>query len=241
MRAAAGAPAAGAGETGDPARDPSECHVDCAGHAPHGTVEPAGGLPHGWRSVGPSPRSQQVELVFAVKQTNTAELHDALMRVSDPTSPDYGRHLSNAEVHALVAPDPAAIDAVERHIRVHGGAPRRVSPNGDFVATTVTAEAGSMLAARYPWLAHNATGAAAHRCVGGYGLPPNVAAAVDFVAPTVHQAVTAFLGQYYSKSGMPKLVGDATTGSPGVESMLDIESITGVGGNIESEFWGFGG
>jgi len=72
------------------------------------------------------------------------------------------------------------------------------------------------------------------------------------------QAVTAFLGQQYSSSdlqdfwkqyctgiecgkGLPKLVGDATTGSPGVESMLDIEYITGVGGNIETEFWGFSG
>merc|ERR1719265_2466066 len=72
------------------------------------------------------------------------------------------------------------------------------------------------------------------------------------------QAVTAFLGQFYSASdlqqfwkqyctgiecgkGLPKLVGDATTGNPGVESMLDIEYITGVGGGIDTEFWGFSG
>eukprot|EP00927_Polykrikos_kofoidii_P037338 TRINITY_DN3148_c0_g1_i1.p1 TRINITY_DN3148_c0_g1~~TRINITY_DN3148_c0_g1_i1.p1 ORF type:complete len:565 (-),score=77.54 TRINITY_DN3148_c0_g1_i1:242-1936(-) len=72
------------------------------------------------------------------------------------------------------------------------------------------------------------------------------------------QAVTAFLGQMYSEQslksfwsqycdgiecgkGLPKLVGDATSGSPGEESMLDIEYITGVGGNIETEFWGFSG
>lgn len=72
------------------------------------------------------------------------------------------------------------------------------------------------------------------------------------------QAVTAFLGQFYDKDalqqfwqqycgsihcgkGLPKLVGDATTGKAGVESMLDIEYITGVGGNIDTEFWGFGG
>jgi tripeptidyl-peptidase-1 len=40
---------------------------------------------------------------------------------------------------------------------------------------------------------------------------------------------------------LPKLVGDATTGRAGIEAMLDIETITGVAGNIESEFWGFGG
>lgn len=77
-------------------------------------------------------------------------------------------------------------------------------------------------------------------------------------APKNKQAVTAFLQQYYSGlalrafwlmfcggiecgKGMPKLVGDATTGLPGTESMLDIQTITGVAGNIESEFWGFSG
>merc|ERR1719265_1968996 len=40
--------------------------------------------------------------------------------------------------------------------------------------------------------------------------------------------------------GQPKLVGDKTAGS-GIESMLDIETITGIAGNVESEFWGFGG
>jgi len=71
-------------------------------------------------------------------------------------------------------------------------------------------------------------------------------------------AVTAFLEQYYSSSaldlyyeeycsdlvcgkGAPTLVGDATNGSAGVESMLDIETINGVAGNISSEFWGFSG
>merc|ERR1712048_391224 len=72
------------------------------------------------------------------------------------------------------------------------------------------------------------------------------------------QAVTAFLEQNYRPGSLKtfwtlfcggitcgkgdvKLIGDATTGSPGTESMLDIESITGVAGNVESEFWGFAG
>jgi len=77
-------------------------------------------------------------------------------------------------------------------------------------------------------------------------------------ASTNKQAVSAFLQQYYSKrdlqawwtkyckgitcgKGLPKLVGDATNGDAGIEAMLDIETITGVAGNIESEFWGFAG
>ena len=76
--------------------------------------------------------------------------------------------------------------------------------------------------------------------------------------PTGH-AVTAFLAQYYSESDFTsfwsqygkdgtgvskpsvKLVGDATTGQGGVESMLDIEYINSLGAGIHSEFWGFAG
>ncbi|KAJ8603134.1 hypothetical protein CTAYLR_004586 [Chrysophaeum taylorii] len=71
-------------------------------------------------------------------------------------------------------------------------------------------------------------------------------------------AVTAFLEEYYSRTdlesfwaeycedivcgeGLPVLVGDATVGSPGVESMLDIETVTGMAGGVRSEFWGFSG
>lgn len=83
---------------------------------------------------------------------------------------------------------------------------------------------------------------------------------VDVVgeAPENSMAVTAFLEQYYDQSdltkfydtyctnltcgkGLPTLVGDATNGTAGVESMLDIETITGVAGNVSAEFWGFSG
>lgn len=83
---------------------------------------------------------------------------------------------------------------------------------------------------------------------------------VDVVgqAPNNSMAVTAFLEQYYDESdlvqfwdtyctnltcgkGLPTLVGDATNGTAGVESMLDIETITGVAGNVSAEFWGFSG
>eukprot|EP00929_Paragymnodinium_shiwhaense_P003890 TRINITY_DN1045_c0_g1_i2.p1 TRINITY_DN1045_c0_g1~~TRINITY_DN1045_c0_g1_i2.p1 ORF type:complete len:601 (-),score=132.18 TRINITY_DN1045_c0_g1_i2:405-2129(-) len=81
---------------------------------------------------------------------------------------------------------------------------------------------------------------------------------VEGKAANNKQAVTAFLDQQYELNslqkfwdkfcsgitcgkGQPKLVGDETTGTPGVEAMLDIETITGVAGNVESEFWGFSG
>jgi len=246
-----------------------------------------------------------LELTFAVKQQNIDKLQQELLAVSVPSSPRYGQHLTNDEVHKLVAPRPEDIDAVMSFLASHGVEGTQLTPNGDVIGATVSVPvAEQMLAAKYQALRHDSSGKTVHRAVGGYKLPKNVASAVDFVTPTVHlpgvkkplaispeatyqnvpktlrqlysvqdvdtgaevvgkaeknrMAVTAFLKQFYSQAdlqswwtkyctgitcgdGLPKLVGDATTGNAGVEAMLDIETITGMVGNVEAEFWGFSG
>jgi len=262
-------------------------------------VQPSGG----WKLGSKSNKDQTIELTFAVKQQGKKELHDALMRVSKPSSPEYGQHLSNDEVHKMTAPDPAHVEAVRSLIRSFGGEPVSATPNSDMIKAKVTIEtAERMLSATYHQHLHERSGTEINRVVGGYALPEEVALAVDFVTPTVHfpgvskptqtlnlgaensaevsfntpkalrqlynidvegkadgnkQAVTAFLEQGYSESSLKQfwstycdtincgkgdvtLIGDATVGH-GTESMLDIETITGISGNVESEFWGFSG
>lgn len=205
----------------------------------------------------------------------------------------------------MTAPDPAHVEAVMSHLRAHGAEPQAATPNSDIITAKVTVEtAERLLSAKYHQHLHESSGIEITRVVEGYSLPDEVAAAVDFVSPTVHfpgvnrpqtpklgdaanadglvnlntpkalrqlynindvvgqaaenkQAVTAFLEQGYGEAslkmfwkqfcdgitcgkGLPNLVGDRTVGS-GTESMLDIETITGVAGNVESEFWGFAG
>lgn len=259
----------------------------------------------GWVIGESTPRKHLIELTFAVKQRGLEKLHDTLMKVSSPSSPDYGKHLSNEQVQALTAPDPRHIETVHAFLAKHGAVVSSTTPNSDMIVATVPVEvAEEMLAAKYVQVKHGASGVEVSRTPAGYKLPHDVALAVDFVTPTVHlpgvhrptveheslgspnntlgvnspknlrklysigdvegkapnnkQGVTAFLNQFYGEGslhrfwkqfcsgitcgkGDPKLVGDATTGSPGTESMLDIETITGIAGNIESEFWGFNG
>jgi len=259
-----------------------------------------------WVARERSPSSQSIELLFAVKQTNLDVLHSKLMEVSTPSSPKYGKHLSNAAVHEILTPHPDDVLAVRDHLAAHGVTNiSAATPNSDMIRATMTIEKAEAVlgGVKYMKLHHTPTDTVAHRILESYHLPKRVAKAVDFVSPTVHllaprvaktaqpsansgltlntpkalrelysvgsavgkasankQAVTAFLGQYYSQSalesfwstycdtqnlvcgqGLPKLVGDATTGRAGIESMLDIETITGLAGNIESEFWGFSG
>jgi tripeptidyl-peptidase-1 len=271
------------------------------------TVESARtALPPQWQGLGASPPEKMLELIFAVKQQNVGRLQEELLAVSTPSSPRYGQHLSNEQVHELVAPKADDVAAVLAHLESFGVQGVKATPNADIITAQVPVSlAEQILATKYEAIQHSGTNKTVHRALGGYRLPHSVASAVDFVSPTVHlpggdrkpqfqaessasyntpknlrqlysmedpvdggefigaadankMAVTAFLKQYYSQAdlqqfwstyctgiscgdGLPKLVGDATTGSAGVESMLDIETITGIVGGIESEFWGYSG
>lgn len=269
------------------------------------SIEPAARSLGAWSVMGSSPESQSLELTFAVKQQNVEQLQQELLAVSMPSSARYGKHLTNTEVHDLVAPRVEDVDAVKSFIASYGIEPRELTPNGDMIGATVSVQlAEKMLAAKYQTLHHEASNTSVQRAPGGYKLPTEIAAIVDFVTPTVHlpgvqkpmsikaevsgyqnvpktlrqlysledesgaevvgraeknkMAVTAFLKQYYDQGdlqswwsqycsgitcgdGLPKLVGDATSGRAGVEAMLDIETITGMVGGVEAEFWGFSG
>ncbi|CAE7571188.1 tpp1 [Symbiodinium natans] len=264
------------------------------------SVEKPPPVPAAWEVAGRADPAEQLELTFALRQQNLDKLDEVFWRVSTPSSSDYGQHWSNEAVNRLTAPRSEHVAAVRDFLRRFGAEAAPATPNGDFLVATVTVEvAEKMLNASYMRLAHG-SGQTLLRAPGGYELPPEVAAAVDFVAPTVHvpgvrrppleakpdptlfdsnspkhlrslynvdaegkaasnrMAVTAFLEQGYSErsleafwklfcggitcgKGAPKLVGDYVAGSAGVESMLDIETITGVAGNVEAEFWGFSG
>jgi tripeptidyl-peptidase-1 len=130
---------------------------------------------------------QGVELLFAVRQTNLSLLESTLMKVSDPSSGDYGKHLSNDEVHAMVRPKPEHVRAVHSFLAEHGVKGHVVSPNSDFIRADVSvAQAERMFSGtEYHELAHSDVAHTIHRCLN-YSLPAAVAAAVDFVAPTVH-------------------------------------------------------
>ena len=59
-----------------------------------------------------------MELLFSVKQTHLADLESEVMAVSDPSSERYGHHLTNEEVHSLVAPKPEYIATVHEFLKV---------------------------------------------------------------------------------------------------------------------------
>merc|ERR1719181_2081754 len=120
-------------------------------------------VPDGWAVSGPSNPEAKVELTFAVKQQNLKELHDTLMRVSDPRSATYGEHLSNSDVQKLTAPPSEHTQILMDFLKKHGADGKLATPNGDMIKATVPfSVAEKMLSARYTNLVHS-TGAKVDR------------------------------------------------------------------------------
>jgi len=137
----------------------------------------------GYTVIGRADSSEVIHLMFAVKQNNLYALEKVLLDVSNPDSSNYGKHLSNQEVHQLIAPRPENIQAVLEYLESFGIIGSAATPNSDFIEAMVTVkDAEALLNAEYFELRKGS-----HSIVRTfkYHLPEMVSAVVDFVAPTV--------------------------------------------------------
>jgi len=179
-----------------------------------------------------------IELTFAVKQQNKLQLEAHLLAISDPSNlAQYGHWLGNDEVHALLAPRAADLAAVQAHLRSHGVAAAQLvypTPNADLIVATVSVTTAEALlpGARYATMRHNATGTLVVRCTdSGYSLPADVAAAVDFVAPTVRlpslRGATAGMtrSDNHSRTAPRALVNNPKT----LKELYSVGTVTGTG------------
>lgn len=152
----------------------------------------------GWIKGKRADPSSPLELVVALSlpKTGVDELIRVHGAVSDPTDAAYSNHLSNDDVHSLVAPSPAAIAAVRAHLNSHGiVTATAATPNSDMlVAHTTVRNAEAAFSCEYFEYTHG--GEAGLNTHGGeaglsvlrtprYALPPAVSDAVAFVSPTV--------------------------------------------------------
>ena len=139
----------------------------------------------GWTQGARASKSAELQLVvaLALPHAGVTELKRIHAAVSDPQKvSSYGKHMSNAEVHALVAPTPATVAAVRAHFLKYGIALRSETPNSDFLtAFTTVGAAEAALAAEYYEYRH-VSGTVALR-TPKYSLPQDLQ--VAFVSPTV--------------------------------------------------------
>ena len=141
--------------------------------------------PPGWVRGGRADPALPMHLYFLLNLQHVGALEQRLLSTSDPASPAYGQHMTNAEVHRLVAPPPAAIRSVQEFLAVHMPARQAVAstPNSDILKAVLTVrEVERAFQTEVYRYTHALSGESALKATG-YTLPMNVSVHVAAVAP----------------------------------------------------------
>jgi len=139
-----------------------------------------------WAKLDRTASEQLMTVHVFVKQTNLDELQRVVDAVSNPKNEKYGQHLSNDEVHRLIAPTTESVKTVLAWLASHGisGDQITATPNSDILEFTVPVRVvEGLLNTEYVEHKHLRTGYVFSR-TAAYYLPEHVAPHIDFVGPT---------------------------------------------------------
>jgi tripeptidyl-peptidase-1 len=127
-----------------------------------------------------------VKLVFAVKQSNKEKLKEKFLSVSDPMSPEYGKHWTLEQIHALVRPSDEALNSVNQWLTQFKDI--TITDRNDFIIVDTNVQtAESMLQCKYHiWTHKKNQNVKLLRSATPYSLPSEVAVHVDFVGGVRH-------------------------------------------------------
>ncbi|KAJ6593147.1 peptidase S8/S53 domain-containing protein [Mycena capillaripes] len=147
-------------------------------------------VPSGWAELQDAPLSpnRHLNLRFGLAQYGFSQLESLLQKISDPSHPSYGKHLSKEQVHALSKPSNSTLELVESWLATHNASSVKWSSSQDSVMAVVSVlSAEEMLSTRFGVFEHAKSGKRVVRTLS-YSLPEELLSHIDFVHPT-----TAFL------------------------------------------------
>ncbi len=141
-----------------------------------------------WTRASRPHRSSVLPVRIGLTQENLHRAEEFLGDVSNPDSPNYGRHWSKEKVIETFAPKKETIDDVMEWLETEGIAPARVrlsnARNWLFFNATVR-EVERLLKTEYHIYRHFQHGAS-HVACEQYHVPEHLLGHIDMVTPTVH-------------------------------------------------------
>lgn len=107
------------------------------------------------------------------------------MDISDPTSPNFGKHWTSQQIHEIFSPTPEAVASVREWLNSSGIPNHRheIAPSSIRFDASLD-EVKSLLKADYHVWEHIETGSSSVSC-DEYHVPQNIKRHIDFVTPTV--------------------------------------------------------
>lgn len=160
--------------------------ADAAALRPKMTVhERKTAAPSGFARVAKAKAETSLTMRLALKQRDIDGLVKALYRVSDPASPDYGKHLSKEEINAFMAPTPETLAAVNAWLSENGIAAKPASPAGDWIEFQLpVSKANDLFEADFTVFKHTNTGSQGIRTLQ-YSVPTALENNIQLLFPGV--------------------------------------------------------
>uniref|UniRef100_A0A8C5HK35 Tripeptidyl-peptidase 1 n=1 Tax=Gouania willdenowi TaxID=441366 RepID=A0A8C5HK35_GOUWI len=138
-------------------------------------------IPGDWSRVGRVDPTQELELTFALKQQNIDLLEKILLLVSDPDSPQYGKHLSLQEVADLVRPSELTQKLVRGWLQSHGITNCSTVHTRDFLQCSMTSAVAETLLPGSRFYRYVREGQSVIRSSAPYSVHSEVQQHLDFV------------------------------------------------------------
>jgi len=115
--------------------------------SPYAVHERRSRVPHGWYHSHKHHANAVIPLRFGLSQSNIDNIEDYLNDVSEPTSPNFGKHWSPIQVAAAFAPSDESVDTVRTWL-IDSGFTRdrvRVTPTKGWIEVNATVEEAERL------------------------------------------------------------------------------------------------
>ncbi|KAI8974189.1 family S53 protease [Trametes punicea] len=142
-------------------------------------------VPAGFSLEGAASPDATLKLRIALVQSDFEGLEERLYDVSTPSSPNYGKYLSKAEVEQYIAPKPESVNAVNTWLAENGISAKTISPAGDWMAFEVpVSKANDLFDAEFSVFTHDQTGLQFIRTLS-YSIPAELKGHLDLVHPTI--------------------------------------------------------
>lgn len=138
-------------------------------------------VPQGWSKASAALPTDKLALKIGLKQQHAAALEQAVLAVSSPGSPSYGKHLTREELRSYVAPTEQSVADVTAWLAKYDIVP---AVDNDWITiSTDVKTANAMLDADFGWYEYEEGGGLKLRTLS-YGVPDDIAQHVDLIQPT---------------------------------------------------------
>lgn len=138
-------------------------------------------VPKGWTEVRQASPEEPITLRIALPQQHADALEQAVVEMSTPGSPDYGKHMSRLELRAYTAPTEQSVSSVVGWL---AGSNIAASVDNDWITfTTDVGTANELLDTTFAWYQYSAGGSPKLRTLS-YSVPDELAGNIDLIQPT---------------------------------------------------------